>query len=200
VINRLEVVALSLLRARPRTGYDVAKWLEQSGPFVGYRAQASQVYRGMRRLEEQGFTSSAVEERDAAPDARVYSVTDAGLAALDAWIDSPYLPSTRPLDPDFQVRLRFSAVRGPAKLLELVRIELETRRGTERTARALEPEVIDQRVADLLQDDAPAADRAWMLEATTLQEHRGHLMVASLISWLEIAELRLAALVERDAS
>jgi DNA-binding PadR family transcriptional regulator len=198
VINRLEVVTLSLLRARPRTGYDVAKWLEQAGPYVGYSARPSQVYRQMRSMEDAGWTTSAREERDAAPDARVHSITAAGVAELEAWIDSPYQPVPRPLDPDFQVRLRFSAVRGPEKLLELVRIELDYRRRAEVTTRATESDGIDAGVADLLPADAPDAQRAWMREAGLLQQDRGHLMTANLIAWLEIAELRLSTRVARD--
>ena len=40
VIKRLDVIVLGLLTARPRTGYDVRKWLDTYGRVMGYTAPA----------------------------------------------------------------------------------------------------------------------------------------------------------------
>lgn len=187
-LARLDVIILSLLLAGNRTGYDIHKWLAQNGSFVGYTTQPSQIYRQLTRLEEMRWAVSTVEARDRGPDARVYNLTDAGLTQLDAWIDSPYVPSVRPLDPDFQVRLMFSARRGPKKTLELVQTELDYRRTNERYKKGLD--------MDLVPLGAPADLRTWLQESSMLQSERGHFMVQTLIAWLESTEVRLLALVK----
>lgn len=189
-LARLEVIILSLLTAGDRTGYDVHKWLATNGALVGYRTQPSQIYRQLTRMEELGWAVSTVEARDRGPDAKVYNITDAGIAELDEWIDSPYVPSPRPLDPDFQVRLMFSARRGPGKSLELVRTELAFRREHEVYRKGVD--------TDLVPRDADEGLREWLRESNLIQSERGHYMVQTLIAWLESAEERLKSLTERD--
>jgi DNA-binding PadR family transcriptional regulator len=186
-LARLDVIILSLLAAGDRTGYDVHKWLERNGSIVGYSTQPSQIYRQLTRMEDLGWALSTVEARDRGPDAKVFNVTDAGIAELERWIDTPYNPSPRPLDPDFQVRLMFSARRGPAKTLELVRTELAYRREHEVYRKGLD--------VDLVPRDATPGLRTWLRESTLIQSERGHYMVQTLIAWLESAEVRLQAIV-----
>lgn len=187
-LARLEVITLSLLTAGARTGYDIHKWLERNGAFVGYTTQPSQIYRQLARLDDLGWATPTREAREGGPDAKLYRITEAGLAALDDWVDSPYTPSPRPLDPDFQVRLMFSARRGPARLLDLVRTELAYRREHEDYRRGVD--------ADLVPEGADAQLRAWLRTAHMIQSERGHYMVQTLIAWLEATEIRLAALVD----
>lgn len=184
--SRLAVIILSLLRSGGKTGYDVHKWLERHGPFVGYATQPSQIYRELTRMEDAGWVRKETESRQGAPDANVFHAADAGREQLESWVDSPYQPAARPLDTDFQVRLMFSAHRGPAKALELVRTELAYRRANE---------VFQQGVDEMLTpEDADEATRAWLRELSRLQSDRGHYLVATLIAWLESAEVRLEAL------
>lgn len=189
-LARLEVIILSLLSAGDRTGYDVHKWLERNGSFVGYTTQPSQIYRQLIRMEDLGWAISTIEERDRGPDAKVFNVTDAGIAELERWIDSPYVPSPRPLDADFQVRLMFSARRGPAKMLELVRIELAYRKEHEDYRKGLDMNLVPR--------DATPELRSWLRESAMIQSERGHYMAQTLIAWLESTEVRLRAIVEED--
>ncbi|GAB3617242.1 hypothetical protein GCM10027416_17990 [Okibacterium endophyticum] len=189
-LARLEVIILSLLSAGDRTGYDVYKWLARKGAFVGYTTQPSQIYRQFTRMEKLGWVVSAVEERHGSPDANVFSVTETGIEKLEEWIDSPYVPSPRPLDPDFQVRLMFSARRGPAKTLELVRIELAYRKEHEELRTGVDP--------DLVPRGADAELREWFGQSMMMLSERGHYMVQTFIAWLESSEVRLQALVEND--
>ncbi|WP_415853828.1 PadR family transcriptional regulator [Sinomonas sp. G460-2] len=187
-LARLDVILLGLLSTGDRTGYDVWKWLEAHGPWVGYSARTSQIYRQLGKFVEWEWAQPILDPRDSGPDAKLYRITDEGRARLREWIDSPYEPSRRPLDPDFQVRLRFAGSQSPEKALELVRIELEYRKRAE--------ELFD-RTFDLVLVAAGAApaELAWQREWYQLQQDRGHYMVSNLIAWLEATERRLAALI-----
>jgi DNA-binding PadR family transcriptional regulator len=187
-LSNLEIVTLSLLATADRTGYDIRKWLDQYGRFVGYNAQTSQIYRQLGVMEERGWTVCRPDPRSNGPDAKLYSITETGQAVLQAWVDSPYLPARRPLDPDFQVRLCFGAPR-PERALELVRIELSFRREQESVRVSFD----DARVSP----GATAEERWWAEEWGRIQSERGHYMVRALLAWLEAAEIRLEAMGRR---
>lgn len=187
-LARLDVILLGLLSTGDRTGYDVWKWFEGRGSFVGYSAGTSQIYRQLGKLVEWDWAAPVPELRRSGPDTKVYRITDPGLKKLEEWIDSPYVPSRRPLDPDFQVRLRFAGSRSPAKALELVRIELDFRRDSEAGLDRSFDEV-------LVSATAGPAERQWREQWHLMQGERGHYMVSNLIAWLEATERRLQAIV-----
>ncbi|WAH97339.1 PadR family transcriptional regulator [Arthrobacter sp. MMS18-M83] len=191
-LGRLEVILLGLLSTGDRTGYDAWKWLEGHGPFVGYTAKTSQIYRQLGKLVEWEWATQFLDPRSSGPDAKLYRITDAGRSTLQEWIDSPYIPSPRPLDPDFQVRLRFAGSSGPEKALELVRIELAYRRKREASIDRTFDEV-------LVSADATAEERQWSMEWFLMQNERGHYMVSNLIAWLEAAERRLQMLIGKTS-
>ncbi len=191
-LGRLEVILLGLLSTGDRTGYDVWKWLEGHGPFVGYMAKTSQIYRQLGKLVEWGWATSFPDPRSSGPDAKLYRITDRGRDALREWINSPYVPSPRPLDPDFQVRLRFAGSIGPEKALELVQIELEYRKAREASIDRTFDEV-------LVSADAAAREREWQKEWFLIQNERGHYMVSNLIAWLEATERRLLTIIQNRA-
>jgi len=192
MLQRLDIVTLGLLRQRPHTGYDIRKWLDRSGWALGYTAQTSQIYRQLGRLLERGWATSTPDPRRTGPDAKLYSLTDDGATAFEAWVDSPYQPAERPMDPDFQVRMLFSRHRGPAALLALVRTELRFRRAQHDRRISFDP--------DLLPHDADTAERAWAHEVHLLLDGRGRLLAANLLAWLEATEERLALLATASPS
>lgn len=185
-LSRLEVIVLGLLATSARSGYDIIRWLDQRGTFAGYRSPHSQVYRQLAKMENNGWARATKDPRDKGPNATLYQITEVGQGRLQAWIDSPYEPSPRPLDPDFQVRVMFSAVRGPEKMLELVQVELAFRRAHEVYDR--EPD------EDLIPPDVTTEARTWFEECMRMQTERGHFMASTLIAWLESVEVRLKAL------
>ena len=186
-LARLDVILLGLLSTGDRTGYDVWKWFEGRGSFVGYSAGTSQIYRQLARLVEREWADPLPDLRRSGPDTKLYRITGSGLKKLEEWIDSPYVPSRRPLDPDFQVRLRFAGSRSPEKALELVRIELEFRRQAEQG--------MDRSFDDVLVSaDAGPAERQWRGQWHLMQVERGHYMVSNLIAWLEATERRLQSI------
>jgi len=73
------LLAVSLQRAH---GYLIEDYLRKSGFF---RFDASTLYRTLRQMEKDGLLQSAWEPGPTGPARRVYSVTDAGRAWLDAW-------------------------------------------------------------------------------------------------------------------
>jgi poly-beta-hydroxybutyrate-responsive repressor len=73
------LLAISLQRAH---GYMIEEYLRNLGLF---RIDASTLYRTLRQMEKDGLLSSEWESGESGPARRVYSITDAGLAWLDAW-------------------------------------------------------------------------------------------------------------------
>ena len=186
-LARLEVILLSLLSTGDRTGYDVRKWLDRNGTYVGYTAQTSQIYRQLGKLLEREWAVWIPDPRDSGPDAKLYRITDTGLEELQAWIDSPYEPPARPLEPDFQVRLKFAGAKGPEKALELVRTELAFRREHHQLFTGVDEAAVAA--------DADEETRRWREELLRLQSERKHYMVSSFIAWLEATEVRLEAYI-----
>lgn len=194
-LGRLEVILLSLLSTSARTGYDVRKWLDRHGAYVGYSAQTSQIYRQLGKLVDREWAVPIPDPRDSGPDAKLYQITDEGRRKLKEWIDSPYEPPLRPLDPDFQVKLRFAGTHSPEKALELVRTELRFRREHRQNHLI---------VTELAEEDFPPDEnedaRYWREELVRLQSERGLYMVNSLMAWLEATEVRLEAMIrQRDS-
>jgi DNA-binding PadR family transcriptional regulator len=187
-LRTLDVILLGLLSTGERTGYDVRKWMDAHGAFVGHRAQTSQIYRQLARLVDLGWATTRTDPRDSGPDAKLYRLTDTGASVFTDWLNSPYVPARRPLDPDLQVRLRFAGRTGPSKALELVRTELAYRREQER-ARPLP--LFDETAVE---PGADAAEMEWQHEWYRLQSERGHYMTRTLMAWLEAVERRLEAL------
>lgn len=192
MLNRLDVVLLSLISTRPRTGYDARKWLDRHGVYVGYTAQTSQIYRQLKQLVDKEWAGVVDDPRADVPDAKLYSVTEKGSAALREWVDAPYEPAERPMDADFQVRMAFAGCESPEKALELVRTELAYRKAQELRTVGFDDSTIRR--------DAIAADPVWAEELFLLQNERGHLLAATFIAWLEVAEKRLIRLIATSHS
>jgi PadR family transcriptional regulator PadR len=86
-IERFQVAALLLLlRERPAHGYDL---LERLPSLLGdERVDVGNLYRVLRRLEEQSLVSSEWDESVPGPAKRTYELTDAGGEALERWAAS----------------------------------------------------------------------------------------------------------------
>jgi DNA-binding PadR family transcriptional regulator len=80
-------VILGLLAWRPRTGYEIKQVTDQSTRFF-WGASYGQIYPELRRLETDGLVASREEPRGRVP-RRVFSLTEAGRHALDAWLEEP---------------------------------------------------------------------------------------------------------------
>src|SRR5467141_3325089 len=82
---------LGLLARGPLSGYDIAAQLKRGvGPF--WHARHSQIYPELARLAASELVTHVRVEQYDRPDKKVYSLTPAGLAALEAWLTSPLPP------------------------------------------------------------------------------------------------------------
>ncbi|NEB80858.1 PadR family transcriptional regulator [Streptomyces sp. SID14478] len=182
---KLDHVLLGLLAIRPRSGYDLRRWLEAEGGFLRSHVHQSQIYRLLNRMAEQGLVAFAVDTRDKAPDAKVHRLTDEGRTALLAWARSPYEPTSRFQDPDFMARFIFTGMLDLPALLGVIDAELAYRRqqiaasrGRDRAVRFEEP------IAEI---DEPRA--RLVLE---LAHQQGAAAVDTWIDWLERTRRLLA--------
>ncbi|MBO3085997.1 PadR family transcriptional regulator [Cellulomonas fengjieae] len=100
----LKHAVLGFLSIAPMTGYDLRKHMEESVAHF-WPADQAQIYRTLGHLAADGLVSVETIPQEGKPDRREHSITDAGLAELDAWLASPveYAPSREA----FLVRLFF---------------------------------------------------------------------------------------------
>lgn len=78
---------LGLLSYGDMTGYEIMEVFRDSLAFF-WNANTSQIYRELQNLEGRGLATSRIEEQDARPNRRVYSITAAGRDELSRWLAS----------------------------------------------------------------------------------------------------------------
>jgi PadR family transcriptional regulator, regulatory protein PadR len=82
--NWLTPVTLVVLREGSFHGYELMEWLEEFG---FEQINPGTLYRTLRRVEEEGLCESEWETSESGPARRMYSITKAGAAYLDAWAE-----------------------------------------------------------------------------------------------------------------
>ena len=86
-VERFEEPALLLLlRERPAHGYELLEALPELVP--GQRVDMGNLYRALRRLEEEGLVRSEWDAGAPGPARRVYELTEAGRELLAQWVDA----------------------------------------------------------------------------------------------------------------
>jgi PadR family transcriptional regulator AphA len=76
---------LALVEAGAMTGYELAKWFDQSVAYV-WQAQHSQIYTELRRLEGEGLVVAETLPRGEKATKRAYALTQDGAAELRRWV------------------------------------------------------------------------------------------------------------------
>lgn len=76
--GEVRLALLSLLKERPKHGYELMKEIEQRSGGL-YKASAGTIYPNLQQLEDEGLIKA--DQRDDGK--RVYSITDEGRAALE---------------------------------------------------------------------------------------------------------------------
>jgi DNA-binding PadR family transcriptional regulator len=180
---RLEFVVLGMLAMRPLSGYDIRRWMDGPGQYLGYGVQLPHIYRTMPKLVDKDWVEFEVDPRDGKPDAKVYRLTDTGYTALLGWARSPYIPSPRPSDPDFKLRLLFAGQLGPDIAIDLIRTELDFR-----ISQAASPGW--QAVAEMKLQPARGIDASWVQELHMTAHEHGYTATASYIAWLQLTLAR----------
>ena len=125
---KFENVVRGVLSTKPFHGYELMKWFDTEGQFLRSNTHHSQIYRELGRMVKNGLVEFEVDERAGKPDAKVYRITDIGRQVLLEWIRSPYEPTSRFQDADFNTRLIFAIPFDLDAALRLVETELAYRR------------------------------------------------------------------------
>jgi len=81
----LEHALLVSLSERPAAGLELARRFDRSIGFF-WSATHQQIYKVLRRMEQDGWVTARVIEQAGRPEKREYSVTDVGRKALAGWI------------------------------------------------------------------------------------------------------------------
>ncbi len=97
---------LGLLTYRDMTGYDLNKAFESSLQFM-WNAKASQIYRELGKMEDEGLVTSHIEAQHKKFDRKVYSITSSGKRAFQEWLETFPNDLTFPVRDEFIVRVFF---------------------------------------------------------------------------------------------
>ena len=111
----LKNALLGLLTYDSMTGYDLKTIFEKSINHF-WSAGASQIYRDLAVLEDEGYVSSHIEPQEGRPDKKIYTITPQGREAFLSWLNQfpPILDS--PVRYEFLVRIFFGSQIAPGDL------------------------------------------------------------------------------------
>ena len=142
----LEHAILVSLLEKPGSGYELARRFERS---IGYfwTATHQQIYRVLKRMENDGWVDVRDVAQQGRPDKKEYSVADLGRAALSSWLQDPIEPES--VRHDLAVKIRGAAFDDPAALVD--EVERHHQVHSDRLARYLAGEL-----RDFTGPDAPA--------------------------------------------
>lgn len=118
---------LGAILMKPRSGYDLKKFLDTHGLFIRPKTQISQVYRTISEMLQKGWVTYFLDERPASPDAKVLSTTELGYSVFMDWLEGP---SDLPIGPslgDITARLFFAGFLSRQKLIKLLEAEIQAR-------------------------------------------------------------------------
>ncbi|HEY9373760.1 PadR family transcriptional regulator [Streptomyces sp.] len=134
----LEHAILVSLLEKPGSGYELARRFERS---IGYfwTATHQQIYRVLKRMENDGWVDVREVPQHGRPDKKEYSVADLGRAALASWLHEPIEPES--VRHDLAVKIRGAAFDDPAALIR--EVERHRQAHTERLAHYLSGEARD---------------------------------------------------------
>ncbi|MFI8823491.1 PadR family transcriptional regulator [Streptomyces sp. NPDC053431] len=134
----LEHAILVSLLEKPGSGYELARRFERS---IGYfwTATHQQIYRVLKRMENDGWVEAREVPQQGRPDKKEYSVADLGRAALSSWLNEPIEPES--VRHDLAVKIRGAAFDDPAALVR--EVERHRQAHAERLAHYLSGEIRD---------------------------------------------------------
>src|SRR5689334_12844627 len=122
----LEHALLVSLSERPGTGIELTRRFDRSIGFF-WRATHQQIYRVLRRMEEDGWLSAGAGESRSTE--RCYTVTSTGRKELAAWIETPTAPAV--MRSEVAVKMRGASYGDRSELLahlEQLLVEHDARR------------------------------------------------------------------------
>ena len=185
---KLEHLLLGILLIKPRTGYELSRYMEMEGVFLRPRTQMSQVYRSLSQMTERGWATYTVSSRPGAQDAKIYEATDLGREVFMTWLRSPFVPIMEQVNFEFRARVYFCGFLDLHDLIELIDIELRARkqqiakyRFRDRTIEASDDSTFDVAFASDVDDIMHAAGASSMdLMVANLEKLRTALLERAL--------------------
>jgi PadR family transcriptional regulator, regulatory protein AphA len=84
----LRYAILGFLTIRPFSGYDIKRYFDNSVRHF-WNADQAAIYRTLADLEKDQLVGHERVEQQTRPDRKLYHITPAGIAELDAWLVSP---------------------------------------------------------------------------------------------------------------
>jgi PadR family transcriptional regulator, regulatory protein AphA len=184
-VNPTEFAILGLLAEEARSGYDIKQVVEERlGHF--WSESFGHLYPMLRRLHERGLVGKEVERQEGRPDRKVYSITDAGRTALEAWFAEPPSPQ-RPRN-EVLLRLFFGRHARPEQLIRDIRAQREGFAATLVQLRGVK--------ARLDAQASPHPDHVY--RGLTIEY--GLKALEALVEWGEEAESALTALNGREST
>ena len=121
----LEHAILVSLSERPTSGLDLAHRFDRSIGFF-WSASHQQIYKVLRRMDDDGWVSSSTVAQQGRPDRKVYTVTAAGQRELARWLQAP-VPMEH-FRSEIAVKLRGASFGDRAAVLDTVRTHLADHR------------------------------------------------------------------------
>ncbi len=113
---------LVLLARTPASGYDLGRRLKEPIGFF-WHARYNQIYPELTRLEALGLVTHEVIEQEDRPDKKVYTITEAGLAALRQWAVEP--PEEAPARSELLLKAYTIWLADPEQAIHLFRTQAE---------------------------------------------------------------------------
>lgn len=175
----LKHAILGFLSFTPLSGYDLKKAFDNSVRHF-WPANQSQIYRTLAQLQEEGFVTKEVIEREERLDLKRYHISETGRAEIHRWLTTP-LPEQDSREP-FLLQVYFGGQLPDAELLPLLRHEL---RVTEERLALYEAIY----AANRHRTSAIADERAIFLSLLTLEV--GYTTNQAIAQWLRTAVARL---------
>lgn len=150
----IKYILLGFLNYQPMTGYDLKQTLDHSVSHF-WHAYHSQIYTTLRQMESDGWVVSEFFYAESQPDRRVYSLTDAGRAEFNGWLEQS-LTEMSPIKEELLVRLFFSARRDKKSILAELYLQRELHQKKLNEYHGYTGDMIDKNVKTIpqLQSDA----------------------------------------------
>jgi PadR family transcriptional regulator AphA len=168
---------LGLLSRQPTSGYELGSLAERTIAHF-WPITRAHIYTELARLEAAGLVSATEVSQQRRPDKRVYALTEAGEAALDAWLDGPDLGAERRRHP-LLLKVFFGERLAPARLAGLLaeeRDRLQAARDHYATVVAKlegDPDAVWRRATALYGVRCAEGQLAWLDEVAPLVERAG---------------------------
>jgi PadR family transcriptional regulator, regulatory protein AphA len=175
----LKHAILGFLSFAPFSGYDLKKAFDRSVQHF-WPANQSQIYRTLAELTDEGLVEKEIVAREERLDMKIYTITEAGRAALHQWLATP-LPEQDDREP-FLIQVYFGGRLSDAELLGLLQHRL----------RVMEEKLAVYRAVYQASQNSPSKvndPRTVFLSLLTLEV--GYLSAQSEAEWLRTAIERL---------